>query len=296
MPKPRPKGLIVPILTPFDNEEKLDVEALKNHVDFLVEKGVHGIFPLGTAGEFALLSADERVKVIEAVIDAVNGRVPVYAGVSDPGTMNAVNYARAARDLGADAVVATPPFYYKTDEEGILNHFTSIVERSEIPLIIYNIPSWTHQPVSLRVAERLAEHDLVIGMKYTTNDLHSFWEYVQALGDRISMLIGADSLFYSALEFGADGAVLGGANVAPDLFAEIYNTHARGDREASFEAQRRVLPIVEAMELGTFPAALKEAMRLIGRPMGEVRKPLTPLSEAEKRTVAEYLKSAGLLH
>lgn len=295
MAKHKPKGLIVPILTPFDAHGNLDIESLEKHVDFMLEGGVYGLFPLGTAGEFALLSREERHSVIETVVKRVDGRVPVYAGVADPGTDNAVNYAKAAKDLGADAVVATTPYYFKTDEKGLLNHFTSIADEADIPLIIYNIPSWTYQPVSISVAERLADHDLVIGMKYTTNDLRSFLKYVNLLGGRISMLIGSDSLFYQALELGADGAVLGGANVAPKIFTKIYTAFVRGERDKALEAQKMVLPIVDIMELGTFPSALKEAMAVMGRPLGGVRKPLTQLSDADKKRVVESLKLIGLL-
>jgi 4-hydroxy-tetrahydrodipicolinate synthase len=293
--KLKPKGLIVPMLTPLNVEGGLDVDAIKSHVDFLIESGVHGLFPLGTAGEFALLSRDERLKVIESVVDGVEGRVPVYAGVSDPSTDNAIDYAKAAKDFGANGVVATSPYYFKTNDEGILTHFTSIAEEADIPLIIYNIPSNTYQPVSISVAEKLAEHDLIIGMKYTTNDLHSFQNYVRAIGGKISMLIGADSLFYSALELGAVGGVLGGANVAPSIFADIYNAYVRGDKDASMEFQRRILPIVDLMELGTFPSSLKEAMAVIGRPLGGVRRPLTNLSASDSVKVTESLRSVGLI-
>jgi 4-hydroxy-tetrahydrodipicolinate synthase len=295
MAKSMLKGLIIPMLTPLDAEGRLDIDALKSHVDFLIEGGAHGLFPLGTAGEFALLSKDERLRVMEVVVDRADGRVPVYAGVSDPSTNNAIDYAKAAKNLGADAVVATSPYYYKTNEEGLLNHFRSIAEETEIYLIIYNIPYWTYQPIPLSVAEKLAENDLIIGMKYTTNDLNSFQKYVRALGDKFSMLIGSDSLFYSALEFGADGAVVGGANVAPNIFAEIYNAYIRGDIEASIKAQKRVLPIADIMELGTFPSSLKEAMAVIGKPFGGVRRPLTSLSASDKIKVAESLRSIGLI-
>ncbi len=295
MTKSMLKGLIIPMLTPLDAEGRLDIDALNSHVDFLIEGGAHGLFPLGTAGEFALLSKDERLRVIEVVVDRADGRVPVYAGVADPSTNNAIEYAKAAKDFGADAVVATSPYYYKTNEDGLLNHFRSIAEETEIYLIIYNIPYWTYQSIPLSVAEKLAETDLIIGMKYTTNDLNSFQKYVRALGNKLSMLIGADSLFYSALEFGADGAVVGGANVAPNIFAEIYNAHIRGDREASIKAQKRVLPIADIMELGTFPSSLKEAMAVIGKPLGGVRRPLTSLSASDKIKVAESLRSIGLI-
>lgn len=295
MKKSLPKGLIVPVLTPFDPDGGIDVDTLRNHVDFLIEGGVHALFPLGTAGEFALLSRDERLRIIEVVVDRANGKVPVYAGVSDPGTNNAIDYAKAAKDLGADAAVATSPYYYRTNEEGLLNHFKSIAEEAEIPLIIYNIPSWTYQPIPVSVSEKLAEIDLIIGMKYTTNDLHSFYKYVRVLKGKLSMLIGSETLFYSALEFGANGAVLSGGNVAPDIFAEIYNAYMRGDRETAVRMQKKVLAVADIMELGTFPSSLKEAMLVMGRPFGGVRKPLTALSASDKDKVVESLRFMGLI-
>ncbi len=293
--KLKPRGVIVPMLTPLLTSGKPDIGALNSHIDYLVEGGVYGLFPLGTAGEFALLSKEDRLKIIKATVDRVGGKLPVYAGVSDPSTDNAVDYAKAAKDFGAEAVVATAPYYFRTDEEGLYNHFTAIANEADIPLIVYNIPSWTYQPVPVSVAEKLAEQELIIGMKYTTNDLHSFQKYIRALSSKMSMLIGADSLFYSALELGADGGVLGGANVAPKIFTEIYNAYVRGNKEASMNAQKKILPLVDVMELGSFPSSLKEAMRLIGRPLGGVRRPLTPLSEVDSRKVAEALKLVGLI-
>ncbi|MFQ5762088.1 MAG: dihydrodipicolinate synthase family protein, partial [Candidatus Bathyarchaeia archaeon] len=164
-------GVICPIITPFAKDGSLEEDALKTHVEFLIDNGVHGIFPLGTAGEFALLSARERRRVVEVTAEATQGRVPVLAGVSDPGSGNAAEYARAAEKAGADAVVATPPYYYAVDARGVQAHFETIADAVEIPLILYNIPSWTHVSIPADVVLKLAENNYVVAMKHTTNDL-----------------------------------------------------------------------------------------------------------------------------
>jgi len=134
--KIRPEGVIVPLLTPFNKNEKIDKKSLINLIDYLLNSKVDGLFILGSSGEFNLLSEKERSDFIRLVVDQVNGRLPVYAAVSDPGTENAIRYAQTAKDVGADAIVATTPYYYKTSQEGIIDHYKNIIYRSEMPLMI----------------------------------------------------------------------------------------------------------------------------------------------------------------
>jgi len=293
--KIRPEGVIVPLLTPFNKNEKIDKKSLINLIDYLLNSKVDGLFILGSSGEFNLLSEKERSDFIRLVVDQVNGRLPVYAAVSDPGTENAIRYAQTAKDVGADAIVATTPYYYKTSQEGIIDHYKNIIYRSEMPLMIYHIPTWTYQDISLETANKLADEDLIVALKYTTSNMNAFQNYVRLLGNRISMLIGQDPLFYTALELGADGGVLGSANVAPSQYVEIYKKYKEGRKEASKKIQNSVFPLTDIMGLGYYPAALKEAMKLIGRPVGPVRKPLVRVSNLQIQQIAKALKQMNML-
>jgi 4-hydroxy-tetrahydrodipicolinate synthase len=287
-------GIVPPVITTFKNDDKfsLDEEKQADHIEFLVKNGVHGIFPLGTAGEFALLNREERKKVIQICVNASKNDLPVIAGISDSSTLNAVTYAKDAEEAGADAVIATPPYYYSTNDEGLFNHYKMISQSVSLPVFIYNIPSWTHLSVSPQLFSRLVEREVVQGAKYTTNDLAAFIEFVKAANGRVPVLIGADALIFSGLEVGANGAIVGIGNVVPKETSTIYETMKTGEREEAWEMQQRIFPLVQKMMLGTFPVALKEMLAAMGRNVGPVRPPLVPLNTDERRqittTIREY--------
>lgn len=288
--KIRLNGIITPIVTPFKENEELDLAKLRQHVRFLLESGVHGILGLGTAGEFALLSPTERREVLSTIVEEVNGRVPVLAGVFDPGTRNVVSYAKDAVDVGVDLIVVTTPYFFRSSEEGIYTHFDTISREVDKPIVIYHIPSATGHSISLELASKLSEIDRVVGMKYTSNDFSTFVGFVRTLGDKISILTGVDSLIYSSLDAGGAGAVVGCSNVFPREAVRIYELYRKGDLRSAREIQLRILPFINVMFTGTFPAALKEASRMLGMDLGPVRKPLTPLTENEREMVSKALE------
>lgn len=291
----RPHGIIVPVVTPFRVDGSVNHEALGSLVRRLIDSGVHGIMPLGTSGEFALLSQAEREEVVRTVVEAAGGRVPVIAGVSDPGTRNAVENALKAEKLGADAVIATAPYYYHVSAEGVFEHFRTLSRSVSVPVMVYNIPSYTHTAIPLGTLKRIAELDGVVGMKFTTTDFHEFLEALyETRSDKFSVMIGSDSMIFQAVEAGADGAVTGLANVAPKECVEIYGRLRSGDARGALEVQRRVFPLARAMGVGDFPAALKEAMRIVGFDAGGVRAPLRPLSEDERKIVKRAVEESGV--
>ena len=289
------QGIIVPMATPLKPDGSFDPDTAKKLVDFLIEGGVHGLFPLGTSGEFALFDREERQKIVETVVDRTNGRVPVLAGVSDPSPDNVTNFAKDANDAGADAIVATSPYYFTTGEDGLYEHFETIASKSELPLFVYNIPEWTHLFVPPNIIQRLAENKIIAGMKYTEYNFLNLLKFIKAAGDKISILTGSDAMAFTCLEFGGSGAVIGIANVAPRLAASIFDLFKKGDLENARIAQVKLLPVIEAIGVGRFPAGLKAAMKLIGMPVGNVHPPLEPLIVKEVGTVASLLREAGLL-
>jgi 4-hydroxy-tetrahydrodipicolinate synthase len=289
------EGIIAPMATAFAKDGTIDEKTIRVLVDFLVDGGIDGLFPLGTSGEFALLNPEERKLVIQTVVDQANGRVPVLAGVSDPSLSNVLHFAREANDAGADAIVATPPYYFTTGEQGLYDHFERIASKGELPLIVYNIPEWTHLFVPPAVVQRLADKHLIIGMKYTEYNLLNLLRFIRAAGERISILTGSDAMTFTSLEFGGSGAVIGVANVAPRIASSIFDDFKRGDLGAARQLQEKLLPVIEAIGVGRFPAGLKEAMRMVGMPVGSVREPLQPLTAEERKTVASFLRDAGLL-
>ena len=289
------EGIVAPMATPLTRDERIDIKGTRALVNFLIDGGIDGLFPLGTSGEFALLDREERKSMVETVIDETNGRVPVLAGVSDPSLENVLAFAKDAEDAGADAIVATSPYYYSTSEDGLFDHFETIAKKTGLPLIVYNIPEWTHLFVPPSVIQRLAEKSLIVGMKYTEYNLLNLLRFLKSAGKRIAIFTGSDAMTFTNLGFGGSGAVIGVANVAPRLASAVFDEFKRGNLDAARQAQWKLLPIIEAIGVGRFPAGLKETMSMIGMPVGSVKRPLQGLTEAERDTVAGFLKESGLL-
>ncbi len=289
------EGIWTPIPTPLTKNGRVDTDATRRLVDFHIGAGIDGLLPLGTSGEFALLSREERKALVGAVVDQADGRVPVVAGVSDPSIESVVQLSSDSKEAGADAVIATPPYYFTTTDEGHYHHFKTISEAIDLPLMIYNIPEWTHSFVTPETVQRLAEEKLVVGMKYTEYNFLNLLRFLKTSGTKIAIFAGSDAMAYSNLEFGGSGAIIGSANVAPKVASEIFDDYKKGDLEGARESQEKLLPIIMALGVGKYPAALKEAMSLIGMPVGPLKEPLQQLSIDEKKMVAGLLRSGGFL-
>ncbi len=289
------EGIWTPIPTPLTKRGKVDIESTRRLVDFHIEAGIDGLLPLGTSGEFALLSREDREIMVNTAVDQADSRVPVVAGVSDPSIENVVQLSSDAKEAGADAVIATPPYYFTTTDEGHYRHFKTISESIDLPLLIYNIPEWTHSFVTPETVQRLADEKLVVGMKYTEYNFLNLVRFLKTSGGKIAIFAGSDAMAYSNLEFGGSGAIIGSANVAPKVASKIFDDYKRGDLDGARECQEKLLPVIMALGVGKYPAALKEAMSLIGVPVGPLKEPLQMLSIAEKRIVAGLLKSGGFL-
>jgi 4-hydroxy-tetrahydrodipicolinate synthase len=269
------------------NASLVDISAMSKLTDYLIEGGVRGLMPLGTSGEFALMDREERREVVSATVKAARGRVPVIAGVSFPGTKGAINLAKDAFRAGADAIISTGPYYYKTSSEGLVNHFQSLLDGIDLPLMVYNIPSWVGYNIPAKVVKKVADKNpkRVVGVKFTTNDLSEFLDYIRLLKDKMSIMIGADALILQALVSGAAGAVVGSANVFPELTSQIYESYTQGNLEKAKELQKKLDPFTQTMILGNYPAALKAALKLIGLDCGPVRPPLMAVNPSDFRKV-----------
>jgi len=288
------RGIWSPMPTPFRKGGEIDETRLQELTDYLVGEGVDGLFPLGTTGEFALLNRAERKRVVEVVVDCANSRVPVLAGVSDPSPRNAASFAKDAADVGADGVVATPPYYYRVDENSMYTHFKMIHDSITLPLVLYNIPEWTHNFVPPSVVSRLADEQIVVGMKYTEYNMLNLIRFIKAVGNRIAVFTGSDAMAYACLEAGGSGAVISVSNILPRRASSIFDLFRERKLGEAMKVQESILPAIEAAGVGFFPAGLKESMKIAGFPVGEVREPLTRLTEHERKTVRELMKKAGL--
>ena len=302
----RPYGIIPPIITPFDAQGRVDYPALARLSAFLVDNGVHGLFPFGTTGEFYAVSHEEYIRGLETVRNAVADRTNRYgkpiqliAGCSHITTREVIHLTGLVEQVGGyDAVsVLTPMFIGQTQEE-LYRHFKAIADHTSLPVILYNNRPKTNITIEPATVARLARDcPNIVGVKDSTGDMTNTAEYLrltQDIRDRFAVMMGRDTLIYGALHYGASGAVASCANVAPRLTAEIYDKFMDGDYQEALEAQFRLAPLRIACSMGTFPAVIKEGLELQGIPVGKCLDPITPLSSQDRNKLRAILVDMGL--
>ena len=288
-------GIIPPVATPMQSNEDLDLPRLKWFLDHLIREGVHGVFVLGTNSEFYALDEREKQQVIATAVEHVRKRVPVYAGTGAESTREAVRLTKLAEREGADGVSVITPYFVSPSQQEIYDHYRRIAESTALPVILYNNPSTCGgTKIDVDTVARLAEIPNILGIKDSSGDLQNTLEYIRVVPERFAVMMGRDTLIYSALMFGARGAVPATANIAPALCAEIYNAFQHGDHAAAKAAQLRLNPIRLSLTLGTAPGGVKAALALLGMSIGPSRAPVAPLPSDKEQKMRAALTQAGL--
>jgi 4-hydroxy-tetrahydrodipicolinate synthase len=225
------------------------------------------------------LRDEEKKRVIEVTVDQANGKVPVYVGTGDVTTEKVIELTKHAEDAGADAASIVTPYFIRPSRDELYTHYKKVAEAVNIPVILYNNPGRTGINLDASTVSSLAEIDNIRGVKDSGGDLTLTAEYVRQVPGDFSVMAGKDSLILATLVYGGKGAIAATANVAPRLVLEIYNSFVNHDLEGARRAQFKLLPLRMAFDLGTFPAVIKEAMTLIGKPGGPAKSPVGPLSK-----------------
>jgi 2-dehydro-3-deoxy-D-pentonate aldolase len=294
-------GLMPAMVTPFDEQGELDLGAAEAVIERFVASGVSGISPLGSTGEATHLTFDERKRFAGEVVRITSGRVPLVVGIGSSGTAEAVELARHAEGAGADAVLAVSPFYWKVGEAALFNHFATVANSVEIPVLLYNIPMLTGIDLSPALIGRLAEeYPNVSGLKDTVTEyFHTVAVLREVKGVRsdFSVLSGWEDLILPSIIAGADGSICAFANVAPELFVNLVHSARDGDLERAAELHRRVLSLVTLGAYSDPPiSAIKLAMNKLGVPISSaVRGPAMPIRQEAHEKVEGVLREAGLL-
>lgn len=284
------------MITPLDKNGKVNFPVLRKLINYLIEGGVHGIFAIGTTGEFYALSNEEYREVLEATVAETAGRVPVYAGANAITTKDSVILTQIAQDVGVDALSVLTPLFINPSQEQVYEHFKTVAHNTDLPVLLYNNAPKTHVDIAPHIVARLAKIKNIVGIKDSTGDLTTTGEYIRlTAGEEFSVMMGRDSIIYGALCYGATGGVAACANVAPKLVCDIYNRFKAGDHAGALEAQYKVTPLRIAFGLGTFPAVIKEALQMLGIPAGSCYLPVGPLSKEERIQLEQILKDMGLL-
>jgi 4-hydroxy-tetrahydrodipicolinate synthase len=298
------EGIHVTTITPFKNKTyELDLDGARENVKFLLDSDVSSIVPLGTVGEFASLSKEERMKVAEAVLDEVNGKKKTIVGVSHTSFVEVVELAKHAKDCGADAVLVIPPYYFKDREEGLLSFLGLVSSRVDIGIVLYNVPGLSKINLTSALISKILDNvDGIVAIKDATKDLTQLVDTVNTIGKRMPVIAGAEEISYYGLIGGSPGATSGMANFAPDLVTDMFDSIKAGKHDRArtlfFDKMLKFRHLDVPGVLQGFPIQnvyIKEAMNLIGMPAGPVRPPLSPLSDDRREELRRALHGLNLV-
>jgi 4-hydroxy-tetrahydrodipicolinate synthase len=289
------KGSFPALITPFANG-KLDETAFQDFVEWQIQQGSHGVVPCGTTGESPTLSHDEDMRVTALCVEVARGRVPVVAGTGSNSTEEAITLTRHAKQAGADAVLVVTPYYNKPTQEGLYQHYKSIQDAVDIPIVIYNIPGRCVVDMSVETMARLAQLPNIVGVKDATCDLARPAKTRRAIGPDFAQLSGEDGTVVPFLAQGGHGCISVTANVAPRLCAELHEAWQGGDIETVQTINDRLMPLHEALFVETSPAPVKYAASLLGKCRNIVRQPLITVSQETETRVREAMAHAGLIN
>jgi 4-hydroxy-tetrahydrodipicolinate synthase len=291
------EGVYPALITPFTNDDGVDVEGLRRLVEFTIEGGVSGIVPCGTTGESATLSHEEHKKVIEAVVD--RSTVPVIAGTGSNNTQEAVELTKHAADAGAAACLLITPYYNKPNVKGLKEHFKKISDAVDIPLILYNIPSRTGQNISAETQiELAAEVPNLKAVKEASGDLKQVGTIIQMAAERgldYLIMAGDDFLTLPIMSLGGKGVISVAANIVPKEMSDMVAAMSKNEVAKAQEINIRLYPLFDSMFLETNPIPVKKAAEMRGLPSGHVRLPLGALSEKNVEKLRAVLKGLGMV-
>lgn len=294
--KPAFSGIIPPMVTPLLSDNlSLDLDGVKHLVEHLVSGGVHGIFILGTTGESTSLSYKTREQLIIESCKAVNGRVPVFVGITDTSIEESVHLALIAQKAGAAAVVAAPPYYYGLGQEELYKYYWSLADQVSLPLFLYNMPSHTKINIDTKTVVRLAEHQNIVGLKDSSANAVYFQSLCYLLKTNFSLLVGPEEITAETVLMGGNGGVNGGANLFPKLYVALYNAALAKDFARIEELQDLVMEIsTRIYTVGSYGSSylkgLKGALSALEIINGNIAPPFTTFDEKEMTKVIANIK------
>ena len=288
------RGSFTAMITPFKNGE-LDEVALRHNVNFQIENGTHGLVPVGTTGESPTVTEEEHKRVIQVVVEESAGRVPVIAGAGSNNPVEALAFAKAAEQSGADGILCVAGYYNRPSQEGLYQHFKYIHDASELPMVIYNIPPRAIVDILPETLARLAELPRVVGVKDATGDLARPSIEKHIIGDQFSYLSGEDLTAIAYNVVGGNGCISVTSNVAPKLCSELQLACMQGDYVKAQSIHEKLVPLHQSLFVEPSPAGIKYAMSLIGLCQDDVRLPILPLQTESKERIKAAMQALNLL-
>ena len=290
----RHRGCFTVMVTAFDRDGALNLEAQARLTDWQIGRGIHGLVPLGSTGEFLSLTSTERREVCKCVVDAADGRVPVYVGAGAERTEEVVEHCRTAERLGADGVMIIPPFYSTPTEAELLNHYSVISEATALPIMVYNNPATANVDLTPDLVAKLAEIPGVRSIKESTMDVTRVRDIIELSCGRVRVFGGI--MGFESFVSGAEGWISVAANIVPAECSELYKLAAEAkDLDAARAVYQRILPVLRLVGGHRYVSATKAALAMMGFAVGGPRLPRLPLPAEEMPEVEEILRSLGLI-
>ena len=289
-------GIFPPVTTPFMGD-KVAYDKLASNIEKYGQTGLKGIVVLGSNGEYVSLSEEEKRKVVETVVQATPDHMSVIAGTGCESTRETIRLTADCAAAGAHAALVVTPHYFggKMSDAALIKHFTTVADHSPIPILLYNVPQFTHVNLTVNVVAQLSGHPNIIGIKDSTGNVIQLGEFLHQVDADFRILVGTASALYGALTLGCVGGVLALANVTPETCVKIHGLVQAGDFEAARQIQLKMIPVNKAVTTTFGIAGLKTALDLLGYFGGDPRAPLLPSSDETKTAVENTLKQAGLL-
>ena len=289
------KGSIVALVTPFHEDGSVNFEKLKELVEWHVANQTDGILVLGTTGESSTMTHEEDDSVVQCVIETVAKRVPVIVGAGSNNTNTMLKKNNNKEKMGADQLLLISPYYNKTNEEGMIQHFKTVADAVHIPIILYNIPGRTGCSISEHAVAVLSQHPNIKGIKEASGNLSYAMNISKYLHDDFVMYSGNDDIIVPMMSLGSSGVISVLANVLPNETHEMVHAYLDGDAKKALAIQHQYLDLIHALFVEVNPIPVKEAMNQMGMQIGGYRLPLTQMSEAHKELMKQRLEEAGLL-
>ena len=285
------KGIIPAIVTPMHADESINLEELSNQVERQIAAGAHGLLPIGTNGEFFVLSDTEKEEVLETTIATANKRVTIYAGTGCVSTRETIRLSKRANDMGADVLSLICPYFAAASQDEIYEHYKSVALAVPMPIVVYNIPARTGINIAPATIARLAKIDNIVGVKDSSGNFENILQYIEATKEEnFNVLAGTDSLILWNLMAGGAGAVTGIANIYPETLVSIYESFQRGDLEEAKEHQKSIQNIRSTFKYGNPNTIVKTAVGLLGHPVGACRAPFNQVPQAGIEAIKQALE------
>jgi len=286
------EGVITALVTPFtENGEKVDFVKFRKQIDFQIDNGIKSMVFLGTTGESATLSHDEKIKIIKFAVKYVHNRATVIIGTGGNNTAEVIKLSREAEKLGADALLVVTPFYNKCTDSGLIAHFEAVASSVDVPIVLYNVPSRTGVNMKPDVIKILAKHPNIIGIKEASGNMGQMLDIASFVNNKFSLISGDDGLFLPTLAIGGCGVISVASNVIPSQINRLYDSFIMGDMESARQMQREIHAFIKSLFKEVNPIPIKCIMKVLQMDNGHVRAPLTPASsETEKLLIDEYKK------